>query len=32
MNGDVSASGMFSSQLAEEKAVPRVIMAGANES
>jgi len=32
MNGDVSASGMFSSQLAEDKAMARMSMIDANES
>jgi len=32
MNGDVSASGMFSSQLAEDKAMARMAMTDANES
>ena len=31
MNGDVSASGMFSSQLAEDKAVARMGMTNASE-
>jgi len=32
MNGDVSATGMFSSQLAEDKAMARMSMIDANES